>query len=109
MSDLAGRQAALVRALLAGGPVPPGFDPARVHLEAAALHAKRRSVAQHLRPDLTDALGDRFRPLFDEWAGAHPRRSGVSFRADLETFATWLTANGHLRRRRWARTRPPRN
>jgi len=99
MADLARRQAELVRALLAGGPVPPGFDPDRVRIEARALHAKRRSVAERVRPDLADTLGDRFAPLFDEWASTHPRRTGVSFRADLDEFATWLTASGHLPRR----------
>jgi hypothetical protein len=98
MSDLGERQAELVRALLAGGPVPTGFDPERVRIEARALHAKRRDVAERLRPDLVEALGDRFGPLFDEWAADRPRRTGVSFRADLEEFAAWLTRNGHLRR-----------
>ncbi|GAB3438980.1 hypothetical protein [Actinophytocola sediminis] len=96
-------QAALVRALLAGGAVPAGFDPERVRIEARALHAKRRGIAERLRPDLVEALGERFGPLFDEWAADRPRRSGVSFRADLEEFAAWLTETGHLRRpkRRW--------
>lgn len=101
---LASRQAELARALLADGPVPAGFDPARVRVEARALHAKRRKVAARLRPDLAEALGERFAPLFDEWATGRPRRAGVSFRADLEQFARWLADAGHVRapaRRRW--------
>jgi len=87
---LAARQAELVRALLAGGPVPAGFDARRVRVEAAALHSKRRRVAEQLRPDLADALDDRFAELFDRWAAANPRRAGVSFRDDLAAFADWL-------------------
>ncbi|HEY8371280.1 MAG TPA: hypothetical protein VIL00_00915 [Pseudonocardiaceae bacterium] len=93
---LASRQAELVRALLAGGPVPPGFDPRRVRIEAAALRNKRRRIAERLRPDLADALGNRFVELFDRWAVEHPRRTGVSFHEDLEAFAVWLVAHGHL-------------
>lgn len=95
---LAARQADLVRALLARGAVPTGFDPDRVRVEARALHAKRRGVAANLRPDLVDALADRFAPLFDVWAGDNPRRAGVSFREDLAAFHRWLVAAGHLRR-----------
>lgn len=93
---LAVQQAELARALLAGGPAPPGFDEQRLRAEAAALHNKRRRVAELLRPDLTDALDDRFAELFDRWAAGNPRRTGVPFRADLAAFADWLTAEGHL-------------
>jgi hypothetical protein len=91
-ADLAARQAELLTALLAGGPVPPGFDPHRIRVEAHALHAKRRSVAMRLRPDLVDELAERFAPLFDEWAAGRPRRTGTSFYADLDEFAGWLAA-----------------
>lgn len=103
--DLAARQLALVRALLAGGPVPAGFDPRRVAVEAAALRSKRRSIASRLRPDLGDLLEDRFGPLFDTWARDHPKPAGVSFRADLDRFEAWLYEEGHLARprRRWLR------
>lgn len=94
--ELAARQAELVRALLAGGPIPPGFDEHRVRVEAAALNNKRRRIAEQLRPDLADALDDRFTELFNRWAASHPRRTGVSFREDLENFAAWLTREGHL-------------
>ena len=101
--DLAARQRALVRALLADGPVPEGFDAHRVGVEAAALRSKRRSIASGLRPDLADLLEDRFRPLFDEWARDHPKPVALSFRADLDRFETWLYDEGHLERprRRW--------
>jgi hypothetical protein len=105
--DLAARQLALVRALLAGDPVPAGFDAHRIGAEAAALRSKRRGVAAQLRPDLADRLGERFGALFDEWAAEHPKRVDTSFRADLDGFESWLHAGGHLevpapaRRRRW--------
>jgi hypothetical protein len=94
--DVAARQAELLAALLAGGPIPPGFDPSRVRVTARAVHAKRRSVAMRLRPDLVDELADRFTPLFDEWATGRPRRTGTSFHADLDAFAAWLRAGRHL-------------
>ena len=105
--ELAARQQALVRALLTGAPVPPGFDEHRVGVEAAALRAKRRSIAANLRPDLADLLGDRFRALFDTWAREHPKPVDLSFRADLDRFETWLYEDGHLTRprRRWFRRR----
>ena len=44
---LAAEQAALVRALVDGGPVPGGFDPDRVRATSAALAGKRaREVAR---------------------------------------------------------------
>jgi hypothetical protein len=103
--DLAARQLALVRALLTGGPVPEGFDARRVGVEAAALRAKRRTIASGLRPDLADLLEDRFGPLFDAWARDHPKPVELSFRADLDRFETWLYDEGHLERprRRWFR------
>jgi hypothetical protein len=93
---LAAAQAELARALLAGAPPPPGFDPRRVRVEAEALLAKRRRVTELLRPDLADALGERCPALFAEWAPKHPRTDGVTARADADAFAGWLRANGHL-------------
>lgn len=93
---LAARQAGLVRALLAGAEPPPGFDPRRVRIEAAALRAKRRRVTERLRPDLADALGERFAPLFDAWAAANLRADGTTARADAAAFHGWLRSHGHL-------------
>ena len=105
--ELAARQQELVRALLAGGPVPAGFDGHRVEVEARSLRAKRRSVAARLRPDLAERLGAEFGALFDTWSVSHPKQVGTSFRADLDRFETWLHAEGHLEeprpRRRWFR------
>ncbi len=43
---LAADQAALLAALVAGGPVPAGFDTAGVRAASAALAAKRARLAQ---------------------------------------------------------------
>ncbi|KAA2253365.1 hypothetical protein F0L68_33170 [Solihabitans fulvus] len=103
---LAARQAELLRALLAGGEPPQGFDPAQLRVEANALLAKRRSVAAMLAPEVADALGQRFRPLFDEYAAAHPRAVDSGARADAAAFAEWTMARGELpapadKSRRW--------
>lgn len=102
---LAAAQVALVAALLAGEDAPPGFDRRRLRVEARSLLNKRRRVTELLRPDLAGALGDRYAPLFDEWAPAHPRRVGVTAHADADAFGEWLVEHGHRpaprRRRRW--------
>ncbi len=108
---LGAAQAELTAALLAGGAVPAGFDERRVRVEARALLNKRRRVTELLRPELAEALGERYRPLFDRWAPEHPRRVGVGARADADAFGAWLVEHGHLPpppRRRWWPLRRPR-
>ncbi|NIH88216.1 hypothetical protein [Amycolatopsis granulosa] len=99
-AELAARQAALLRALLAGEQAPTGFDPGRVAAEIRALRAKRGSIVADLRPDLPQALGERFRPLFDAYAAATPRTDGIGYRQDAANFAAWLTERGELPRPR---------
>ncbi|MGQ0837892.1 hypothetical protein [Actinokineospora sp.] len=91
---LAAAQADLLRALLADGQPPPGFDQNALRTEAAALLAKRRRVAAQLAPDLAGELGKRFGPLFDEYARAHPRRDGSRAREDAAAFDRWLADRG---------------
>ncbi|MEU4445824.1 hypothetical protein AB0K14_31170 [Actinosynnema sp. NPDC050801] len=101
---LAAAQAELLRALLADGAVPEGFDPERVRVEKRALLSKRRGIVEMLRPDVAVELGERFRPLFDAYAGAHPKEVGTRFREDAARFAEWAAARGELappRKRRW--------
>jgi hypothetical protein len=100
---LAARQAELLRALLTGAPPPTGFDADRVAVEARALLAKRRGVVAALRPEVADALGDRFPALFDEYARTHPRTTGTRATQDAAAFAVWVTR--HRRRRWWHATR----
>lgn len=101
---LADAQAELLRAVLADGPTPAGFDALRLHAQANALRAKRRRVVAALRPDLPANLGDRFGPLFDEYAHTNPRREGVTARDDAAAFARWLIERDEFqpsRQRRW--------
>lgn len=101
---LAIRQAELLNALLANGPVPPGFDEQRVEVERRALLSKRRGIVRMLGPEIANELGDRFRPLFDAYAVAHPRQAGSRAREDVAAFAEWCRDAGELsakRKTRW--------
>ncbi|MFD9739303.1 hypothetical protein [Umezawaea sp. NPDC059074] len=101
---LAEAQSELLTALLAGGPSPAGFDERLLRVEARSLLAKRRGIVAMLGPEVVDALGDRFRPLFDEYALAHPRVAGSRAREDTADFAKWAQERGALpqpEKRRW--------
>jgi hypothetical protein len=103
---LGAAQAELLRALLADGKTPDGFDEDRVRIEKRALLNKRRGIVEMLRPDVAAELGERFRPLFDAYAQAHPKEAGTRFREDAARFAEWAVANNHLtppKRKRWWR------
>jgi hypothetical protein len=100
---LAGAQADLLRALLASGEIPAGFAEDRVCAEVIVLRNKRRRVTVHIRPDLRQALGDRFAELFDAYAAGHPRTEGTRAREDADAFGDWLIERGELSapRKRW--------
>lgn len=107
--SLAGRQAALVRALVAGGPEPVGFDPERLAVTALALRRKRARVVAHVWPALR-SLPD-FEARYARWADCRTPGSvtddGVAFALSLGPelpgpVAVELVA---ARRRRWVRTR----
>jgi hypothetical protein len=89
---LAEAQSALLAALLAGGPSPAGFDERLLRVEARSLLAKRRGIVAMLNPEVVDELGDRFRPLFDEYAIANPRTAGSRAREDAASFCAYLVA-----------------
>lgn len=83
------QQAALLRALVAGGPVPEGLDPRRVHGAARSLVNKRLREVAHTWPTLTDGLGPRFVERFRAYAErTAPPESGPF--ADGERFARTL-------------------
>ncbi|MDQ3403621.1 MAG: hypothetical protein M3548_09530 [Actinomycetota bacterium] len=88
---------------MVGGPVPAGFDPTAVRVEAAALLAKRRRVVEMLGD--VGELGERFPALFAEYARGDPRLAGTRARTDAENFRHWLVERGELAapRRRWWR------
>ena len=91
---LARAQAELARALAQGTPVPPGFDAERVQETARALLSKRRRWVQRMWPRLAAALGDSFRPRFEDWAREHPMELEASALADGRRFAETLLASG---------------
>lgn len=91
--ELAARQAALVAALVAGAPLPAGFDPARVGAARDALLRKRAGeVARHW-PMLAAGLGGRWPATFADWAAGRPGRGSLRDGWDL---ARELRARGEL-------------
>jgi hypothetical protein len=103
--DLAARQAALLEALLTDAPAPSGFDPERLRIEADVVLTKRRRLVAYLRPDLPEALGERFRPLFGAYAAEHPKAVTMRAREYADTFADWLVSRGDLPKPRWFQRR----
>ncbi|KDN21066.1 hypothetical protein [Amycolatopsis rifamycinica] len=95
-ADLARRQAELLAALLAGGPAPEGFDPARLRVEATVLRRKHGRVLAYQRPELVEALGERYGPLFAEFTAARPKKAAERSGAYADAFVTWLIEGGHL-------------
>ncbi|MFD9395722.1 DUF692 domain-containing protein [Streptomyces sp. NPDC060000] len=99
-------QAALLSALVAGTPVPEGFDRVRLGVQSRALAAKRADVVAKVAPELPLILGSGYRTAFVTYAQEHPMRGG--YRQDALDFAEELLmgarpAEGRARRelRRW--------
>lgn len=84
MDALAERQAALVRALVTGSPVPDGFDTAAVAAAARALLHKRAGEVERRFPLLAHACGADFTARFIAWAAGNPKTSTAS---DATAFA----------------------
>ncbi|MFD0145583.1 MULTISPECIES: DUF692 domain-containing protein [unclassified Streptomyces] len=110
-------QAAVLSALVAGTPVPEGFDPVRVGVQSRALVGKRADVIAKIAPELPEILGDDYRPWFRSYARSRPMTGG--YRRDALAFVEHLLVAGRpedpdARRRltRWWQertdTRPPR-
>lgn len=87
---LANAQRALLASLVSGAEPPDGFDRARIHLQAAALIAKRRGEVARVRPDLPRTLGSRYRELFNAYAANNPKPPGGS-RDDAAAFTDYLS------------------
>lgn len=83
-------QAALLSALVAGTPVPEGFDRQRVRVQARALSAKRAGVVARLAPELPGILGgpQAYREAFLDYARHRPMTAG--YRRDALDFAEHL-------------------
>ncbi|MER7460537.1 hypothetical protein [Micromonospora sp. NPDC126480] len=81
--DLAARQAALVAALVAGAPAPPGFAPGPLAAARTALLRKRAGeVARHW-PLLAAGLGPRWPEVFARWADGRPTAGSLRDGWDL--------------------------
>lgn len=83
-------QAALLSALVAGTPVPEGFDRQRVRIQARALAAKRADVVAKVAPELPGILGgpQAYRTAFLAYARRRPMTGG--YRRDALDFAEHL-------------------
>jgi hypothetical protein len=91
MSSLAERQAALVAALVAGAPIPDGFDPHLVDTARRALLRKRSGeVARHW-PLLAASFGPTWPAVFAEWADGRPTQGSYQ---DGLALARSLTLTG---------------
>ncbi|WP_432089856.1 DUF692 domain-containing protein [Streptomyces sp. NRRL F-5630] len=82
---LAEEQYALLAALVAGGPVPGGFDAERLAVQAAALAGKRGQIVGKVAPELPRLLGARYRSAFRAYATTRPLTGG--YRRDALDFA----------------------
>ncbi|QIS06891.1 hypothetical protein F5X71_35350 [Nocardia brasiliensis] len=108
MSDeLAARQAALIRALVAGASAPTGFDPEDLAAAAHALLRKRAGEVARRYPRLAHACGADFTPLFIAWAAGKPKTTTA---ADAVDFAQYLDLPAPLlgrasKRARWSSRR----
>ncbi|WP_046779512.1 DUF692 domain-containing protein [Streptomyces yangpuensis] len=83
-------QAALLSVLVAGTPVPEGFDRARIRVQVRALAAKRADVVAKVAPELPGILGGRapYREAFLAYAKGRPMTAG--YRRDALDFAEHL-------------------
>ncbi|MFF0090155.1 DUF692 domain-containing protein [Streptomyces canus] len=91
---LALAQTALLSALVAGTPVPEGFDRVRLGVQARALAGKRADVVAKVAPELPVILGAGYRPAFLTYAQGAPMTDG--YRRDALSFAEQLLLSGKL-------------
>ncbi|MEV2191407.1 DUF692 family multinuclear iron-containing protein [Streptomyces phaeochromogenes] len=91
---LALAQAALLSALVAGTPVPEGFDGTRLSVQARALAGKRADVVAKVAPELPEILAEAYRKSFVAYAHGHPMTGG--YRRDALDFAEHLLLGGRL-------------
>src|SRR5438105_6148589 len=68
---LAKAQADLVRALVAQGPIPAGFDEKMLRVAARSLVNKRRQQTARSWPNLAKIFGAKYPELFTQYAQSH--------------------------------------
>ncbi|MET7288363.1 DUF692 domain-containing protein [Streptomyces sp. NPDC005573] len=81
-------QAAVLSSLVAGTPVPEGFDRVRMRVQARSLAAKRADVVAKVAPELPVILGAEYRERFLAYARTRPMDGG--YRQDALDFAGQL-------------------
>ncbi|MBM3993803.1 MAG: hypothetical protein FJ303_06575 [Planctomycetes bacterium] len=89
-------QADLMRALVANGPIPAGFDDSRVRIAARSLVNKRRNALARIWPRLPTILGDKYIELFNAYAMANPMPECAIPKADGRAFLRWLESQKPL-------------
>lgn len=82
-STLAQQQAALVAALVAGAPLPNGFDTTRVTVAQRALRLKRAGEVARTWPSLAASLGEDWITCFCRWADGKPPQGSLRDGWDL--------------------------
>jgi len=93
--SLAAAQAGFVRALVAGGEVPDGFDPERLRATAVSLRRKRAREVARAWPALAAAMADAWTSRFVAYADGRPPPAGGAL-ADGLAFADALAGAGEL-------------
>ncbi|MER6083345.1 DUF692 domain-containing protein [Streptomyces sp. NPDC001833] len=98
-------QTAMLSSLVAGTPLPEGFDRVRMGVQARALAAKRADVVAKIAPELPEILGAGYRAAFLTYAQERPMTGG--YRRDALEFAEELLRAGggpsHRRLELWWR------
>lgn len=95
-AELAAAEAQLVRSLLAGGPMPEGFDAMRVRAASASLRHKRARAVARAWSDLARELGPRFADRFGDYVTRVPSPPPGGPLVDGWLFAQDLTRRGQL-------------
>ncbi|MEV6396151.1 DUF692 domain-containing protein [Streptomyces sp. NPDC051907] len=85
-------QAAVLSSLVAGTPVPEGFDSQRMRVQSRALAAKRADVVRKVAPEIAETLGGEYRPAFLAYAKSRPMQGG--YRRDALDFVEHLLVAG---------------
>ena len=88
--SLAAQQATLVAALVAGAPLPAGFDAHRAHLVARLLRDKRRKALVHAVPEVPRAVGDTWRDHFEQFAATQVASNDLAPLDDAIAFCRWF-------------------
>ena len=92
--SLRDQQAALLAALVANGPVPPGWNAERVHAMARSLMQKRARGIGRSWPTLKALLGDDFDARCAAYARVQPLPQHGGPLADGRLLARWLERQG---------------